>query len=157
ILWFSTTKMPLRDRDGNIIGTFALSRDITSRKNEEIALRESEERYRSVIAAMKDGILLLDADGSIRACNASAERILGLSEEQMMGNPPTDPPWGATREDGSPFPEGSRPTMVTLRTGKPCTNVIMGVQKPDGIVTWLSVNSQPLFQPNGTTLAGVVA
>jgi hypothetical protein len=33
----------------------------------------------------------------------------------------------------------------------------MGVQRPDGAVTWLSVNSQPLFHSDGTTLAGVVA
>ena len=72
--WLSTTKMPLRDQDGTIIGTFGVSRDITQRKQVEIALRQSEERYRSVIAAMQDGILVLDADGSIRACNDGAER-----------------------------------------------------------------------------------
>jgi PAS domain S-box-containing protein len=157
IIWFSTTKMPLRDREGNIIGLFGVSRDITQRKQEEIALRESEERYRSVIAAMQDGIVLLDADGSIRACNASAERILGLSADQMMGRTPLDPRWGAIREDGSPFPDEARPPVVTLRTGQSCSNVIMGVHKPDGSLTWLSVNSQPLFDPDGTTLAGVVA
>src|SRR5262249_35286164 len=70
MLWVSRTKMPFRDRDGNIIGTFGVHRDITPRKQEEIALRQSEERYRSVIAAMQDGIVLLDADGGIRACNA---------------------------------------------------------------------------------------
>jgi hypothetical protein len=47
--------------------------------------------------------------------------------------------------------------VFTLRTGQPCANVTMGVQRADGTVTWLSVNSQPLFQPDGTTLAGVVA
>jgi PAS domain S-box-containing protein len=157
MIWFSTTKMPLRDRDGNIIGTFGVSRDITQRKKEEMALRQSEERYRSVIGAMKDGILLLDADGNIRACNASAERILALSADQMLDRTTLDLPWGAIREDGAPFTEEDRPTKVTLSTGQPCANMIMGMQKPDGSVTWLSVNSQPLFQPNGTTLAGVVA
>jgi PAS domain S-box-containing protein len=52
--WLSTTKMPLRDQDGTIIGTFGVSRDITQRKQIEIALRQSEDRYRSVIAAMQD-------------------------------------------------------------------------------------------------------
>jgi PAS domain S-box-containing protein len=155
--WLSTTKMPLRDRDGTVIGVFGLSRDITQRKQTELALRQSEERYRSVIAAMQDGIVLLDADGSIRACNASAERILGLSADQMMGRTPLDSRWGAIREDGSPFPDELRPPVVTLRTGQPCANVIMGVHRPDGTLTWLSVNSQPLFHSDGTTLAGVVA
>lgn len=36
-------------------------------------------------------------------------------------------------------------------------NVIMGVHGPDGVVRWLCVNSQPLFEADGKTLAGVVA
>jgi PAS domain S-box-containing protein len=155
--WLSTTKMPFRDRDGAIIGTFGVSRDITRRKQAEIALQESEERYRSVIAAMQDGILLLDADGSVRDCNASAKSILGLSADQLRGGAPLDACWGAIREDGSPFPDEARPPVVTLRTGEPCSNVIAGVRRPDGTLTWLSVNSRPLFHADGTTLAGVLA
>jgi PAS domain-containing protein len=130
--------------------------DITERKVAEEALRESEERYRSVIAAMQDGIVLLDAGGGVRACNTSAERILGLSADQMMGRTALDPRWGAICEDGTPFPDEARPPVVTLRTGRPCSNVIMGVQRPEGTLTWLSVSSQPLFHSDGTTLAGVV-
>jgi PAS domain S-box-containing protein len=153
----SVNGTPLKDADGSLRGGVVVCRDITARKRAEEDLRSSEERYRSVIAAMQDGIVLLDADGSIRACNASAERILGLSADQMMGRTPLDPRWGAIREDGSPFPDEARPPVVTLRTGQPCSNVIMGVQRSDGTVAWLSVNSQPLFHPNGTTLSGVVA
>jgi PAS domain S-box-containing protein len=157
IFWVSTTKMPFRDRDGNIIGTFGVSRDITQRKQEEIALRQSEERYRSVIAAMQDGIVLLDAEGGIYDCNAAAERILGLSADQIVGRTPHDPRWRAIHEDGSPFPGEMHPPMITLRTGQPCTDVVMGVHKPDGTLTWITVNAQPLFQADGRTLAGVVA
>jgi PAS domain S-box-containing protein len=155
--WGSLTKMPLRDPQGHIIGTFGIARDITQRKQAEETLRQSEERYRSVIAAMQDGIVLLDADGSIRECNAAAERILGLSAEQMMGRTPHDPRWQSIHEDGSPFPGETHPPMVTLRTGQPCTDVVMGVHKPDGTLTWITVNAQPLFQADGRTLAGVVA
>jgi PAS domain S-box-containing protein len=154
---FLATKGPYRDAQGKVIGVIGVSRDITDRKQVEKALRESEERYRSVVAAMQDGIVLLDADGNIRVCNASAEHILGLSVDQMLGRTILDLRWSAIREDGSPFPEESRPPVVTLRTGQPCANVITGLRRPDGTVTWLSVNTQPLFHANGTTLAGVVA
>jgi PAS domain S-box-containing protein len=156
-LWVSTTKMPLRDPDGHIIGTFGITRDVTKRNLAEEALRESEERYRAVIAAMQDGIVLMDADGSIRDCNASAERILGLSADQLMGRTPHDPRWRAIHEDGSPFPGEMHPPMVTLRTGQPCTDVVMGVHKPDGTLTWITVNAQPLYRADGKTLCGVVA
>jgi PAS domain S-box-containing protein len=136
---------------------YAAARDITARKEAEEALRRNEERYRSMIAAMQDGIVLMDAEGRIHACNASAERILGLSADQIMGRTSLDPRWGAVHEDGSPFPGETHPAMVTLATGQPCLNVVMGVRKPDGTLTWISVNSQPLFEADGVTRSGVVA
>jgi eukaryotic-like serine/threonine-protein kinase len=136
---------------------YCTARDITARKQAEEALAKSEARYRSVIAAMQDGIVLLDAEGGIRACNESAERILGLSADQMLGRTSLDPRWRALHEDGSPFHGETHPVMVTLRTGKSCSNVIMGVHKPDGELTWISINSRPLFEADGTTAAGVVA
>ena len=47
------------------------------------ALRASEERYGSVVAALAEGIVFMDADGRLQASNASAERILGLTAEQI--------------------------------------------------------------------------
>jgi PAS domain S-box-containing protein len=156
-LWVTSTKMPLRDPEGRIIGTFGITRDITKRKLAAEALRQSEERYRSVIAAMQDGILVFDAGGSIVSCNAAAERILGLSSEQIMGRSPHDPRWRSVLADGSPTPSDTNPALVTLRTGRPCRDVVMGVHKPDGTLTWITVNAQPLLQADGRTLAGVVA
>jgi PAS domain S-box-containing protein len=48
VTWLSTTKMPLRDSNGNIIGTFGVSRDITDRKRAEEALRNSEDQFRQL-------------------------------------------------------------------------------------------------------------
>jgi PAS domain S-box-containing protein len=121
---------------------------VLQRERDEEALRESEERYRSVITAMQEGVILLGADGRIRACNASAERILGLSAGEMMGRTPLDPRWQAIHEDGSAFPAETFPVMETLRTGRPCSNVVMGVCKPTGELTWISINSQPLLRGN---------
>lgn len=56
ITWVSTSKMPLLNNNGEIIGTFGVSRDITSRKQAEEALRKSEELFRLVVDATNDAI-----------------------------------------------------------------------------------------------------
>ncbi len=154
-IWLSWMATAFFDRQPPII--FASARDITAQKQAQEALRESEERYRSVIAAMQPGIIIWDADGNYRSSNASAERILGLSAEQLQNRSTTDARWQPITEDGSPFPPDRYPTVVTLRTGQPVVDCVLGVCKPDGALTWVSVNCQPLFQADGTTLAGVVA
>jgi eukaryotic-like serine/threonine-protein kinase len=136
---------------------YAAARDVTAQKQAVETIHKSEELYRTVIAAMQDGIVIVDADGGIRACNGSAERILGLSAEQIMGRTALDSRWRAIHEDGSPFPPETFPVTVTLRTGRPCSNIVMGVYKPDGGLTWISINSQPLLDADGVTLSGVVA
>ena len=147
----------IRDQSDHYFGRLYIFEDISDRQQVEINLRESEERYRSVIAAMAEGIVLQQADGQITACNQSAEDILGLTADQMMGLTSIDPRWRAIQEDGSNFPGENHPTMVTLKTGKPQFNVIMGVYKPDGNLTWISINSQPLFHPNLPEPYAVVA
>jgi len=123
----------------------------------EVSLRESESRYRSVIAAMQEGIVLLAADGSIRSCNPAAQRILGVTEDEMKGRTPRDPLWRAVHEDGTPFPSETFPALITLRTGRPCSNVVMGLQKRDGQLAWISINTEPLFHEGDPRLMGVVA
>jgi signal transduction histidine kinase len=64
----------------------------------------------------------------------------------MRGKTSVDPSWRSIHEDGSPFPGEEHPAMVTLRTGEPQSEVIMGVHKPDDSLTWISINSEPLFE-----------
>jgi PAS domain S-box-containing protein len=141
---------------GQAIRMIGTTIDITDRKQSELALRESEEFYRSVVTAMSEGLVLQQADGKIITCNASAERILGLSREQIIGRTCDDGRWLTIHEDGSPFPSDEYPSMVTLLTGKPCSNVNMGIYKPDGQLTWVSINTQPLYRENETVPYAVV-
>ncbi len=110
----------------------------------ESALRESEERFRAVVAALEEGIVLYEADGCISSCNSSACRILGLREDQLLGRTSRNPALRSIREDGSPFEPESHPATITLLTGLPCSRVIMGFERADGTLVWVSCNSRPL-------------
>ncbi|MEG4571564.1 diguanylate cyclase [Microcoleus sp. N3A4] len=133
---------------GFLAGSVHLASEFDAKNILLSQLRESEERYRSVIATMTEGVVLQLADGEIIACNASAERIIGLTSQQMMGRTSVDLDWRTVREDGSPFPGEQHPATLTLQTGKPLSNVLMGIHKADRTLTWISINSQPLFQMN---------
>ena len=156
-VWMLTTKVPLRSVQGTLIGLVGITRDITAIKSASEALRFSEERYRTTVAAMSEGLVVHGRDGAIELCNTAAERILGLTTEQMIGRTSIDPRWRAIHEDGSPFPGETHPAMVTLRTGVPQSNIIMGVHKPDDTLTWILVNSQSLINPADQQPFAVVA
>jgi PAS domain S-box-containing protein len=127
----------------------AFCQDITERQQAAEALRESERRYRTLVNGMASGLVLQTTDGTIVDCNPAAERLLGLSVDEMRGRKSVDPRWRAIREDGSPYPGEEHPPMVALRTGKTQVDVVMAVHKPDGEVTWLSVNAEPLRDDTG--------
>jgi diguanylate cyclase (GGDEF)-like protein/PAS domain S-box-containing protein/hemerythrin-like metal-binding protein len=119
-------------------------------------LRESEMRYQSVVTAMAEGICMQLPNGEITAINPASARILGRAPEQMLGRTPIDFQLDAICEDGNPFPHDFHPSMVTLRTGEPQIDVVMGIHRPDSSLIWISVNSQPLISDGETTPHAVV-
>jgi PAS domain S-box-containing protein len=63
------------------------ARDVTERKMAEVALRESEERYRTIFDTAADTIVLIDRTSTILAINAAAERTFGYRPEELVGKP----------------------------------------------------------------------
>jgi len=76
---------PLRSGEGETVGFRGVMRDITERKHAEEALRQSEERYRTILKEMRDGYYEVDLAGNFTFVNDSACRYLGYSRDEMMG------------------------------------------------------------------------
>ncbi|MGP8195161.1 MAG: PAS domain S-box protein [Syntrophobacteraceae bacterium] len=86
--WLITSKVPMFDRDGQVIGVLGTYEDITERKRGEEALRKSEERYRSVIENMGDVFYRTDKRGVVVMASPSAAGVLGYdSIDELQGKP----------------------------------------------------------------------
>ena len=91
-----------------------------ARRQAEEAVRESEERFRSAIASMSEGLIVMDAEGVIRLCNESAEGILGLTRSEIKEWRPLNSDYVAHREDGSPVSAGQlSPLCLAARREAP--------------------------------------
>ena len=107
------------------------------------------ERVRAVLETAAAGVVVQDASGAIVDCNPAAERLLGLSHEQLIGVSSLDPRWRVIDADGQTLPGHQHPAMRTLRGGEPLRDVLMGVELPDGERRWLSVNTTLLPRDDG--------
>lgn len=109
------------------------------------ALYESENRFRACVEAMHDGLVLQGADGTIHICNNRATEILGLTEDQLCGRSSIDGKWNCIKANGDPFPGPEHPAMRAL-AGEVVKGVVMGVNRTDGSLIWIEINSTPLYR-----------
>ena len=86
--WIFGRGLVTRDAAGKPIRYSGIDIDITERKKAEAALRESEERFRSLVQGVRDyAIFMLDGDGQVTTWNEGAALIFGYSAEEILGKP----------------------------------------------------------------------
>lgn len=120
-------------------------------------LEGSERRKALILDTMSEGLVFQDVDGRILNWNPAAERVLGLSSDELGGRTSIDTRWRAVREDGTPWPGHSHPAMEALRTGKAVREAIMGVYRPGAERVWLRVNANPVLDAEGNVLSVLAA
>jgi two-component system NtrC family sensor kinase len=85
-VWLSTSVVPLRDdRDGSVVGTVTISIDITTRRLADERLRESEERWRTLLAQVEEMVVVIDTQGRIAYASPAVERWLGYDVDAVVG------------------------------------------------------------------------
>ena len=81
-IWYNSV---LTDKDGNMNSVMSLVQDITERKKTEVALKESEEKYRGILETANEGIMIADISGNISFVNARMAEMLGYTIEELKG------------------------------------------------------------------------
>jgi PAS domain S-box-containing protein len=141
------TLSPMRTSTGEFVA--AIVRDVTSAHATVGALERSEERYRNVVSAMSEGILILSADGSMEPCNETARLILDPASGATDGRVPSLPSdWKLLNEDGSPLAGDAWPGPLAIQQGVSSSNKVIGLVRPDHPLVWYTVSAQPLIEPN---------
>jgi len=146
--WVLTTKMPFRDRAGNIIGTFGISNDVSELVRAQQTLERERNILRALIDSFPDHIYIKDSEGRFMVVNKSFATFVG--EE--------DPARVLGRRDPDFFPmemvkEYERQDRAVLESGEPILNQ-EGIRRThDGGERIVVVNKIPLLDETDTPYA----
>ena len=149
----STTKVPLRDAQGNIVGVVGISRDITAFKLAQEALKQQERFLRQVIDANPSLIFVKDAEGKFILVNKAHAEMNGLTVEAMLGKRDID--FDIPYEEAESYMQADRQVMAS---GKPLIIAEeMASSASTGKQHWLRTIKVPLFDEQGqaTQVLGV--
>ncbi len=83
--WIDVSAYPMKDAQGRVLAVIEYVKDITDRKRVEEALRESEEKYRTVLETSLDPIVVYDMEGKVTFFNPAFTRIFGWTLEERLG------------------------------------------------------------------------
>ncbi|MFC1553677.1 PAS domain S-box protein [candidate division KSB1 bacterium] len=151
VRWVYTRTSPISSADGNVIGHVGTNVDITERKKAEDALRESEEDLQYIMQNVKTGIVVHASDTSIIQSNHTAQNILGLTEDQLLGKMAVDPEWKFLREDGTEMPVEEYPVNLVLKHKKLLKDYVVGIKSAGNDENkWTLVNAAPKLGKNNS-------
>ena len=154
-IWLKTSKVPLVNSAGQVYGLVGVYEDITERKRTELALRESEEKYRSLIDSQESAISTLDADGVVHYMNRIGAAPFALAPEAVVGRklhelfPPPVADWQLSRiRDAIASGQGLVTEHQIVVAGQPRWRriSIQPIRNAAGQVTLAMVNSLDIHE-----------
>ena len=140
---FLVTVSPLRDADGTLIGSVHIARDITERKRAIASLRESEEKFRTLMENLNVGVYrnTADTEGRFLWANTAQAHMLGYdSVEELLQVPVIDL---------YPDPKERKKFLSDLNACGVFKDRILQLKKKDGSPIWVSVNVRPKCNERG--------
>ncbi|HYJ83389.1 MAG TPA: PAS domain S-box protein [Allosphingosinicella sp.] len=145
--WVNAVLDPIRDDKGNLLGFAKITRDDTEKRQAQLALQESERRFRTLVQGVKDyALYMLDPDGRVTNWNTGAEAIKGYKADEIVGQHFSR---FYTEEDRARS-EPQRALATAIAEGK-YEKEAWRVRK-DGTRFWANVVLDPIHDEDGTLI-----
>jgi len=145
-IWVASTASFIRGPDGKPVEIVGVLRDITERKRSEEALRESEERFRSLVESTVDLVWELDEGGVYTYVSPRIRDILGYEPQEVLGKRATD---------FMPQEEAERVAAIfasAVASEEPFSFVEEAYLKKDGHPVTVEASGAPFFDAEGRLL-----
>ena len=126
-----------------------LQKEIEIKRQTEEALQHEQALLSRIMETSPVGITLVDPDGQITFANSQAERVLGLTRDEITQRTYNSPAWRITAYDYKPFPDKDLPLQRVISTGQPVYDVQHMIERPDEHRLFLSINGAPLLNEAG--------
>jgi PAS domain S-box-containing protein len=140
--------------EGQVCAVIGSTAEITELIETKEKLEASEQLQRSVLSAMKEGLIVHDLNGIILDANERAASILRIPFDGLIGFNIFSENWHLIDKGKAEIDPDEMPCYITAKTGQAINDQVVGIRHCDTIL-WISVNSEPLHQ-NGKFIGVVV-
>jgi PAS domain S-box-containing protein len=150
---FLTRVHPVKDENGAVTRWFGTNTDVTAQRKAELAVRESERRFREMIDALPAAIYTTDAQGRLTHFNPAAVEFSGRTPE--LGTDQWCVSWKLYYPDGRPMPHDECPMAIALKEGRIIQGAEAIAERPDGTRRWFIPYPTPLKDSQGRIIGGI--
>jgi PAS domain S-box-containing protein len=148
--WYlDITASPLKGRTGETVAVIEIIRDITQRKQAEIAMRETQRKLQNIIEHSNELYYLHDTRHVLTYASPQSLQVLGYTPEEMMIE------WTRLATDNPMNREGIKITERALKTGKRQPPYVLELFKKDRSIVLLEIDESPLKDDKGNVI-GIV-
>ena len=145
-VWTEVKASFVRDENQRPVGIIGVSRDITERRKMEETLRQSEERYRTILDEMADAYFEVDVAGNYTFVNDAVCRHLGYSREELIGTTFRN---HMVKEELDKVYKAFGEIYIT---GKPQRNIFYKMIRKDGTIRFAEMTGFPLKNKQGEVI-----
>lgn len=147
-VWLGQNVRARINSNNHVIGFRAVARDITAQKRAEAKLRQSEEKYRSIIENLRFGMMEVNLEGNVTRVYEGMYRMTGYTEEELIGKNPNDV---FLSEEWRDF---MKKQLAKRKAGESHVYEVQ-LRRKDGSMVWAMISGTPLYDEMGEVCGSI--